>query len=309
MVVLGALPLGSVVLRGLVRGLLADLVGGATRAGGDPTRVLAQDLRPRLVGGDDVGVVGVVRHVEDPARPDQVGHPQAGAVGLFLVLVEPEDLGVAAAVAEALLGDLPEALVVAAVGWLHDVHLLHARRVRLLLVLVGDRRGEGDDSHGRRGGRRHAEARDGHGHGSGGEQQQDRRDQPVGQRLGRPGERHTGWHSDPAHPRVHLDHDARDELQPSNPHEQDKNGHNRRRPDTAGEQVQVEQFRGDGRPGKPQQRVRHTTDERNQNDQGPEPGSHVPRASTGGDPRMPGPLTTPLPEATLPPGPLAAPLP
>ncbi len=87
-------------------------------------RVVLEDLGSAVVGGDHVGVAGVARHVEDPAGADQVGHVQPGAVRLFLVLVEFVDLGVAAAVAEALLGDLPQALVVAAVGWLDDVHLL-----------------------------------------------------------------------------------------------------------------------------------------------------------------------------------------
>ena len=71
----------------------------------------------RPAGTDlDARAVRVARHVQHPAGPDQARDGQLRPVRLHPVLVEPVDLAVAAAVAEVLLGDLPQALVVAAGG-------------------------------------------------------------------------------------------------------------------------------------------------------------------------------------------------
>ncbi|MFD2355650.1 hypothetical protein ACFSTC_49850 [Nonomuraea ferruginea] len=71
-------------------------------------------------------------------------------------------------------------------------------------------------------------------------------------------------HPDPAHARVHLDHHAREQLQPGQPDEQDQHRRDRAGPDAGGEQVQVEQLGADRRADEEQQRVRDAADERQQ---------------------------------------------
>ena len=93
-------------------------------------------------GGDrlDAGAVRVGRHAQHPAGPDQAGDGEPGAVRLEPVLVQLEDLPVAPAVAEVVLRDLPQALVVAPDGRLDHVDLLAPGPVRLLAVGAAARR-------------------------------------------------------------------------------------------------------------------------------------------------------------------------
>ena len=76
----------------------------------------------------DAGPGGVGRHGEDPARVNQIGIHQAAPVGLNPITVELEDLLVAQWVSERALGNVPEAVVPAALGRLHLVELLRRGR-------------------------------------------------------------------------------------------------------------------------------------------------------------------------------------
>lgn len=68
---------------------------------------------------DEVAATRVAGHLHDPAGPDQTGLGQPRTVRLHTVLVELEDLLVAAAVAQVPLGDLPQGVVVTpSGGWI-----------------------------------------------------------------------------------------------------------------------------------------------------------------------------------------------
>lgn len=77
----------------------------------------------RLGHLDEVPAPGVARHLHDPAGPDEAGLGQLGTVRLHPVLVEIEDLLVPASVTEVPFGDLPEGVVVTALGRLDPVVL------------------------------------------------------------------------------------------------------------------------------------------------------------------------------------------
>src|SRR5690606_41330929 len=87
------------------------------------TTLFRSEVLVELLDGDDLRALGVRRELQDPARADQAGDRQPRPVRLGAPLVEGEDLLVAAAVAQALLGDLPEALVVAPLRRPHPVDL------------------------------------------------------------------------------------------------------------------------------------------------------------------------------------------
>ena len=84
----------------------------------------------------DAGPGGVGRHGEDPARVNQIGIHQAAPVGLNPIAVELEDLLVAPKwVSERPLGNVPQAVVPAALGRLHLVELLRWSWVRPSLLM------------------------------------------------------------------------------------------------------------------------------------------------------------------------------
>jgi hypothetical protein len=56
----------------------------------------------------DARAVRVLGHEQHPAGPDQAGDGEPGPVRLDALLIELEDLPVAAAVAEVVLRDLPQ---------------------------------------------------------------------------------------------------------------------------------------------------------------------------------------------------------
>ena len=104
-----------------------SLTGGQLGFRGDPlTGVPGQAELARQLGRDrlDAGAVRVLGHQQRPARPDQAGDGELGPVRLDPVLVQLEDLPVAAAVAEVVLRDLPQRLVEPADRRIDRVHLV-----------------------------------------------------------------------------------------------------------------------------------------------------------------------------------------
>src|SRR5262245_38239044 len=72
----------------------------------------------------DAGTMGVTRHAQDPAGADQAGDGELRAIRLYPARVQLEDLPVTPAVAEVVLRDLPQALVISALRRLDHIDLL-----------------------------------------------------------------------------------------------------------------------------------------------------------------------------------------
>ena len=87
-----------------------------TRSRSSSLLVGAGDAGAGCSGVDPVGTDGVVRQHQHPAGLDQPADDQLAAVGLRAALVELEDLLPAPPVAEVLLGDVPQVVVVAPLG-------------------------------------------------------------------------------------------------------------------------------------------------------------------------------------------------
>ena len=255
---------------------LDDLAGVAGDSAGVRTFAAPDDL--------DAGPVRIAGHVQHPARPDQAGDGEPGAIRLDMILVQLVYLRVAPPVAQMILRDFPEALVVAADGGLHHVDLLGAgpgvvaldRKLsggrclqdrgsrpgqdggrdcwRPRRGVVGDRRGE-----------RHRR----------GEEHQRRGHQPVRDRLRAAGQRHPGGHPRVPHRGPHLGEDTAQQLQPGQPddHHQDlQDGVN---VELMGEHRHRRHALRDRQPEDGNQPERHARGQGEQGEDGEDPGEHV----------------------------------
>ena len=257
-----------------------------------------------LVGHlDEVAAAGVARHLHDPAGPDETGLGELGPVRLHAVLVELEDLLVAAPVTEVPLGYLPEGVVVTALGRLDPVEL----RVALLggaaagvgvgggvRGLFGEgRRGAGglllllgEDARGGLGGRDGRllvgvvavpELRQtGREAGGGRADEQQRGDELPRQQLTRPRARHPARHADTRQRGLHLHEHARRELRPRQPHDDGEDVQERVDRDLLLKPVETRHTVRQRPPDLRGQRARHADEQHGQGEEGEERLHEVP---------------------------------